>query len=268
MGVSTIFHLPNIVNVRKSHGAVIAAYVDKEYVFQYCLSGEVNFRLRNQLYHVTPGTAFLMPPQLPHAVQHISSQSDYSYIVIHFTLPAESTLLKLFPLAVGFPEPDAFATAEKLHMLCREWNNRQSGYKYIMSGLLMELLGLFWRNRGVSLQPDIVISTTWRNVERVISWMHRQYSKPLSIEQMSRHANLSTAYFCRAFKEYTGSSPHEYLNNIRIAKAIQLLMESECNCTQTADAVGFPTVAAFSRAFKRVMRVSPSRWIQDNHPNA
>lgn len=268
MDTAGIFHLPKITHAREHQGGVLAAYIEREYVFQYCVSGEAKFRLRDTMYRVRPGTTFLMPPQLPHALHFMPEETSYRYLVVHFTMPDESTLLRQFPMVVTLADGDSAAVAHCLREIVVEWQADRTGFRLITSGLLVEALGYYWRNRSADTHSEVVISTAWQDVERAISWMHENHDKPLAIDQMAHIAGLSPAYFCKAFKEYTGCSPHKYLNNIRIDKARQMLCQTDLSCTQIADCVGFPSVASFSRVFHRVMGVSPSKWVQDYYPNS
>jgi AraC-like DNA-binding protein len=255
--------LPKLVHARSQQGGQIASYVDREFVFQYCERGEVDFRLETRVYRMTPGVALLMPPHLPHALTVIRD-ANQKYVVIHFKLPPESTLLQPFPMAIRFPAAAAKVVSARLQALLREWDVRGPGYDLVVSGIMVEILGLFWRHSAAGVQPTPVASKAWRNVERVIPWMHQHFREPLSIDEMSRRATLSPAYFCKAFKEYTGRSPHNYLNGVRVEKARQLLCDAELNCSEVADRTGFPTVTAFSKVFKKTVGVSPSKWVEEN----
>jgi AraC-like DNA-binding protein len=253
-------YLPKIVHARIQTGGSIGSYVDREYCLDYCEKGEVDFRLETKLYRMGPGTALLLPPHLPHALSAIRD-ANQKYLLVHFRLPPEATLLRSFPMIVQFKGADAALMARRMHVLLDEWSARKPGYDLVATGILIEVLGHFWRNAGAGVIPVQSASKAWRNIERVIPWIHRNASEPLTIETMSERAGLSPAYFCRAFKEYTGRSPHNYVNGVRVENARQLLTDAELNCTEVATRVGFPSVAAFSKTFRRFVGLSPSRWV-------
>ena len=255
-------HLPKIVHARCQIGGRIASYVDREYVFMYCEKGEVDFRIEARSYRMIPGVVLLMAPHLPHALSAIRD-ADQQYIVTHFKLPPESTLLRSFPMAVQIARKDRAFMSERLHELVKEWTERRTGYDLLVSGLMIEVLGMVWRHSVTSVQPVAVVSKAWRNIEGVIPWIHQRSRESLSIDEMAAKAGLSPAYFCKAFKEYTGRSPHNYLNSIRVENARQLLCDAELNCTEVGERVGFPTVAAFSKVFRKVVGMSPSRWVDE-----
>ena len=255
--------LPRIVHARCQVGGGPGSYVDREYVLQYCEKGAVDFRLENRVYRLDAGTALLMPPHLPHALCAVRD-ANQQYVIVHFRLPVESTLLRAFPLAVKFRRADTARVSQRLHALLGEWGARRPGYDLIVSGILIEVLGMLWRNNAAHVQPTAQVSKAWRNIERVIPWMHQHSREALSIDAMSVRAGLSPAYFCKAFKEYTGRSPHNYLNGIRVENARQLLCDADLNCTEVGDRVGFPSVAAFSKVFRKTVGVSPSKWVKQH----
>lgn len=253
---------PRLVHARRQRGSVSGAYVDPEYVFQYCEAGEADFRLESRSYRIGPGCAMLMPPHLPHAIRPTSDRGE-QYVVIHLALPPEAGLLQAFPLVVQFTEAEAQRVSGRCDELLAEWQTRAAGWELIAGGILSEILGRYWRSRAAGPTPVETPSKAWRNVESAIAWMHENHRRPMTIPQLSQFAGLSPAYFCKAFKEYTGRSPHHYLNGIRIEKARQLLCDSELNCTEVGRLVGFPNVAIFSKVFRQHAGRSPSQWVDD-----
>ena len=255
--------LPKVVRAGVQIGGTVGSYIDREYVLDLCEKGEVDFRLETKLYRIVPGSALLLPPHLPHALSYIRNKNQ-RYILVHFRLPPEATLLRSFPMVVQFNRKETRLLSQRLHTLLNEWNARRPGYELIVSAIVVEVLGHFWRHSGAGIQPVEAASKAWRNIERVIPWIHRNAHEPISIEMMSERAGLSRTYFCTAFKEYTGAAPHHYLNGVRIEHARQLLTNAELNCTEVALRVGYPTVAAFSKTFRKFAGISPSRWVEAN----
>jgi len=255
--------LPQVIHARLQVGGSVGSYIDREYVLDFCEKGEVDFRLETKLYRVVAGSALLLPPHLPHALSYVRDKNQ-QYVLIHFRLPPEATMLRSFPLVVQFNRADTALISQRLHVLLSEWAARKPGYEMIVSAILMEVLGRFWRNSAAGIQPVEAASKAWRNIERVIPWIHRHAHEPISIEMMSERAGLSRTYFCKAFREYTGASPHQYLNGVRIEHARQLLTNAELNCTEVALRVGYTTVAAFSKTFRKFVGVYPSRWVEAN----
>jgi AraC-like DNA-binding protein len=71
---------------------------------------------------------------------------------------------------------------------------------------------------------------------------------------------MSMFYFCKLFKRATGLNFTEYLSNVRIEKAKNLLMNRNLRVSEIAYEVGFQSLTHFNRVFKGSVRQSPSEY--------
>ena len=71
---------------------------------------------------------------------------------------------------------------------------------------------------------------------------------------------MSISWFIRNFKEYTGSTPAQYLLSLRISNAQTLLESTSYNITEIANIVGYDNPLYFSRIFKKQIGMSPSEF--------
>jgi len=92
------------------------------------------------------------------------------------------------------------------------------------------------------------------------NYIESNYDKKIEIEKIAKIANISTFHFFRTFKQVFGLSPHQYILNLRLTKAKQLLKKKEESITDIAYQVGFADIHAFSKAFKKNYSVSPSHF--------
>ena len=77
---------------------------------------------------------------------------------------------------------------------------------------------------------------------------------------MAQYCHLSSDYFLHQFKENTGSSPIQFLYNLRIEKAKELLLTEGLTVSEVAALVGYNNPLYFSRIFKKATGVSPKRF--------
>ena len=71
---------------------------------------------------------------------------------------------------------------------------------------------------------------------------------------------MSISWFIRNFKDYTGSTPTQYLLSLRISNAQSLLESTSYNVTEIAEIVGYNNPLYFSRLFKKQCEVSPTEF--------
>lgn len=96
-------------------------------------------------------------------------------------------------------------------------------------------------------------------VERVIRHLNRNLARPVAIADMARIAHMSESSFHRVFKEVTSMAPLQYLKRSRLQRARDLLLSEESNASEAALAVGYRSASQFSREFKALFGVPPSR---------
>jgi len=97
-------------------------------------------------------------------------------------------------------------------------------------------------------------------VERAINMFHQSVSKQLSICALSRSVNLSSARLRQLFKRDTGRSPLQYLRDLRIQHAEELLRSTFLSVKEVAFLSGLEDVSHFVRDFKKRYGVTPSEF--------
>lgn len=99
-------------------------------------------------------------------------------------------------------------------------------------------------------------------IAQAIAQMRDDYNQPLSIPELSSHANMSPSSFHQHFKTITGTSPIQYQKDLRLLEAQRLLFEEERSVTEAAIDVGYQSPAQFSRDYSRKFGIPPN---QDRH---
>ncbi|HEU4963312.1 MAG TPA: bifunctional transcriptional activator/DNA repair enzyme AdaA [Bacilli bacterium] len=87
-----------------------------------------------------------------------------------------------------------------------------------------------------------------------------RYTEPLSLEAIATELHLSPYHLHKVFKRVTGTTPAEYVKRIRLAKAREMLRETEHSITEIALAVGFANMAHFSTVFQKEWGLSPTAF--------
>ncbi|MCY0870324.1 MAG: AraC family transcriptional regulator [Firmicutes bacterium] len=80
------------------------------------------------------------------------------------------------------------------------------------------------------------------------------------VEELASRVGVSQSHFHRVFREYTGLSPIEYGERLRMQEACARLEKSRCSIIRIANDLGYATSQHFSAVFKRTMGQSPVQW--------
>ena len=98
------------------------------------------------------------------------------------------------------------------------------------------------------------------SLDTVLNYIELHYAQTISLKTLSSLINVSPEHLCTIFKAQLGVSPIQYINNVRITKAKELMFCSDLNITEIAQNVGFNTVHYFCRFFKEKEHISPLQF--------
>ena len=94
---------------------------------------------------------------------------------------------------------------------------------------------------------------------RVLAWLNEQYTRPdLNIAMAAEQFHISKKYVTQFLKDQTGKSFTEYVEELRLSRAMELLRGSELGITEISVQCGFSTQNTFYKAFRRRFGISPS----------
>lgn len=95
------------------------------------------------------------------------------------------------------------------------------------------------------------------HIEKAIKYINMNYRDNLTLDGICETVNTSKYHFCRSFKTATGATAMEYLNNVRLTKVHNLLLNTKMSIDEIADLTGFLSAVNLTRAFKKVYGSSP-----------
>lgn len=102
----------------------------------------------------------------------------------------------------------------------------------------------------------LIYSETDR-LSAVYKYVQQNFSNHINLATIAGISNLTPQSFCRLFKKRTGKNFVEHLNEIRIAEACKLLIDSDLSVSEIAYNCGYKTVSNFNKLFKNITGVSP-----------
>ncbi|WP_145050347.1 AraC family transcriptional regulator [Paenibacillus xylanexedens] len=130
--------------------------------------------------------------------------------------------------------------------------NKNWGWEYEFSIMTVQL----WFNliSNLSLPQEDAPKHAKRQQERLqlmLSFIHQNYSSPITLREIADIAHLSISECTRSFKKTVHMTPYEYLIKYRIKKSCELLVSSDDTITEIAGNVGFNHVNHFIQSFKK-----------------
>lgn len=127
-----------------------------------------------------------------------------------------------------------------------------------LSFLVSNILQLLYESRrGQSADDGVAYA---QMVQTTVEYLYAHYDEDISIDRLVRLACTSRATFYKAFKQYTGRTPHDFANEIRVGKSKTALQYTKKRVSEIAADFGFSDVNVFIRCFKQQEGMTPQQY--------
>ncbi|MBQ9796337.1 MAG: helix-turn-helix transcriptional regulator [Clostridia bacterium] len=160
--------------------------------------------------------------------------------IVQFEL-ADGTLPEYLLQPKRIELPDAANLIERFFLLNK--NGLEAHPFYYLSGLY-ELL---WKIDGAYSS----IPKRYKKLRAALGEMSERYYEDRPISYYAALCGMSEVNFRRLFRDYTGKTPVEYRNDIRLENAAVLLGSGEYTVSEAAESCGFSNLSFFTRLYKR-----------------
>ncbi len=95
---------------------------------------------------------------------------------------------------------------------------------------------------------------------KIIKYLNENYEKDVSLKKLSGLFHLNSSYVSFLIKNETGLTYSQYLTELRIGKAKELLTTTDLSLAEISEAVGFNDYFYFIKKFKKVVGVTPGHF--------
>lgn len=102
------------------------------------------------------------------------------------------------------------------------------------------------------------------HVKNAVDYIHKNYDKPITVEEMSKILNINKCYLCNTFKKETGYTFSNFLCKFRIQKSLELLCNPSLSILSVAISVGFANQSYYTMAFKKINNMTPLEYRRSN----
>ncbi|MER0045769.1 AraC family transcriptional regulator [Pectobacterium odoriferum] len=112
---------------------------------------------------------------------------------------------------------------------------------------------------GPTLRHLVTQGSPGQQIAKVLSWLKLNFTQDLSMEELAAKAYMSPSAFRQHFRSLTDMSPLQYLKNLRLQEARQLMMNESLDANSAAVRVGYESASQFSREYTRLFGSPPLR---------
>ncbi len=242
----TVTSIGNIETIYSNKGRIYKMKYRSCFGLSFCKSGQISYYHNGKRIISDPQYAIILPKGASYT---LIGDKTGEFPLINF-----KTTLNFQPkefLRIKLKNPESyikdFEKLKELSLFPDRHLKEMTSFYQILNRLFTENL-----EQNNSLTP-------------ILSYIEKHYGDPqLSNDLLASLLNISEVYMRRLFKEQFGTSPKQYILNLRIQKAKQILSQSNKTITQIALECGFTSIHHFCRAFKSECGQTPTNYRNSN----
>ncbi len=231
----------------------------------YLLSGHFEVKIDDAVYQMKKGDILLINANKRHT---LAAKGDLlmARFEIDFHLLAEQlgSMQLLFWCNSVIDKNEAFQELRiLLDKIIDRYFEQENKDALRMNALYYETLYVLAGNflvKSDDIRLNVEDSQDRVRIRQIQNYIQANYQSQISLNDLADRLFLSNAYLSKYIKKHLGLTFMEYLNNVRLFHAVDELLYSKKNITHIAMDNGFPTSAAFTKAFRDVHGESPSEY--------
>jgi AraC family transcriptional regulator len=156
------------------------------------------------------------------------------------------------------------AEAEYLHHTILENLREHNNSKLAIDNIVIEMVDHLLENltdfSACKTLTENIKKNHLATIESAKAYIAENFSKDISLQELSRHCHVSPFHFSRLFKQFSSYSPHQYLQTTRLKHAEMLLKTTPLPITDICFQSGFNSLDYFSAAFAKKYKKAPSKY--------
>lgn len=235
------------------------------YELELVIDGEATQKLNGTTYTLSKGDIYMLTPSDFHEIL-IKESIPFNVVNVKFSdsFIDEELLDILFasnssPLASLPIEKYDFFYSE-LNTIIDEISNKKADSQLFIRNIFQRLLLEFNRSVATQSKPASQQEDIKGFVRKAIIYLNHNFRYNVTLEQVSKYVHVSPNYLSKCFHEATGVPFQNYISELRLAFAKDLIASSELPITEIALAAGFNNLSSFIRAFKELYSVTPGDY--------
>lgn len=242
-----------------------------EYEIVYISHGRGKRHIANHISYYEDGDLIFLGPKLPHSSFSEELSESHTEVVVQmrsdfmgegfFALPETRGIQQLFERSrrgISFFGATKRQVGDLLLGMLEE-----EGFRRLL-GLLQILQVLAESEEYVSLEAESlelpVDTQHYERIQRIYAYVHKEFQGTISLEAAASEANMSVPAFCRFFKKASGKTFTQFVSEVRVAHACNLLSTDTMSIAAISFECGFNNLSHFNKQFRMWSGFTPREY--------
>jgi len=236
----------------------------REFELHYFIGGEGHFRVGGTLHAVSPGSLFICPPRLPHAIEAGRNEKPISYYAVLFQLDRsdeEFSDIEALLYTISTRPPGIIGRNYRFFFEELKERSRSSSPLKKKAALHQLLSFLYMIGDG-----DIPRGEPGNiHLEKALDRMQDEVFGRIKLPELAGELGITESYLIRLFRRKLNITPMKYYSRLKVEAAAALLADTSLAIYEIADRLNFYSEYHFSRVFKHYTGTAPSLYRSEQY---
>lgn len=253
------------------HNLSAVCHWHEDVEFIVVLQGEMTYFVNGETYLLTKGMGiFVNSGQLHYGFSQSGKDCEFIVLLFHPKLLSTNAYIEseyILPVINNGNCPhivfnpinpwkaESIQLIKDIFMTCQL---KEKGYELRVQSLLFSIWLVLYNN--LLNMDNSLEKIDFTELKAMIGYIQENYSKKISLEEISKSGTVSRSKCCKLFKDTLQLSPIQYLNNFRLEKSMELLKDHSHSIVDVAHECGFSGASYYTELFHREIGVTPSEF--------
>lgn len=227
------------------------------YEFELLLEGSCIHSFGNTTHEIKKGAAYLITPIESHGIEIISDSLilNFRFNIEFFSPNIAEFISALTNSSAYFDEAEMKYITERLETVFNDKFNSLFYHEMVQS-ILTEIMILFFRKLNIQKSSSISVPL----VQKAINYINKNFRHDLSLNKVAEELSVTPKHLGSIFKQKMNINFNDYLNNLRLKYAHNLLLSSDLSIKEIAYNSGYNSEQYFLYVFKKYLHLTPSEY--------
>lgn len=229
----------------------------QHYLIHVCLSGQGEFHIKDKIYTIKPGDAFLIVPDVTTFYQ-ASQDNPWAYAWIGFDGTKAKQYLEKCNLTEDHPILHCNYIDEIREIIISMLAHFKLSYsnELYIQAQLFHFFYFLTKSAAIPYEEQQEVSDH-SYVSKAIEYIRNNFQNLISVQEIADYLCINRSYLTTLFKQNLNLSPQEFIIRYRMHQAEDLLVNTKLSIKQIAYSCGYSSQLSFSKAFHKFMGCSP-----------
>ena len=277
----TLFPMQKYITKLDLAYPVVTTHWHEEAELTLITEGEGLYQIDLVDYEVKKGDILFVPPLLLHSVSLAQPQNEEmiseTYVFHLNFLGGNSTDIcstryfvpimnheLILPCLITQKHPAYVSIRKIFRQIASLYHEEVPGYELALKGLFLQVIFLLLQystKQAKNVLPEE--GTPADKLKNVLDYIEIHYAQTILVEELAKICCFSEYHFMRFFKKHMNMTCVEYVNNVRLEKAVELFEQGNTSILEVSLSVGFHNLSYFHRAFKNKYGMTPRSFIKE-----